>query len=75
MSESIPQLDLPGLQRRLDGLAVGQRLTIALADYRRLFGVNDVAQRRVAFFARGHGCRLDAAPSAITFHKTARSPR
>jgi hypothetical protein len=70
MSEDAAKIDLAALQRRLDALRVGEHLTIAASDYRRLFGIDDVAQRRVAHFARGHGCRLDAAPSVIRFHKT-----
>lgn len=71
MNDPRPILTLVGLQRRLDELGVGQRLTVAIGDYRRLFGENSVAQGRLENFARGHGCRFDAGPSSITFEKTA----
>ncbi len=74
MTEPLPHLNLPGLQNRLDALKVGQQLTIGIADYRRLFGVNDVAGARLGNFAEGHGCRVDPRAAAIVFHKV-RRPR
>lgn len=75
IDDPIVEIDLAGLQRRLDALAVGEALTIAIATYRRIFGLNDAAQARLANFAKGHGCVTDAAPSMITFRKTKATPR
>lgn len=69
-AEPLAPIDLAGLQNRLDQLPVGQGLAISISDYRRLFGLNEVAAGRVANFAKGHGCVIDASPSLITFRKT-----
>lgn len=64
-------LSLPALQRRLDSLVAGQRLSISRADYRRLFGDPDdpEAQASLANFARGHGCEAEARTSVVVFEK------
>lgn len=69
MSQSLA-ITLPGLQARLDALEPGGRLTLGIGDYRRLFGVNDVGAERLALFAAGHGCEIQATPSSVTFRKT-----
>lgn len=72
MSQSLYQISLPALQRRLDALAPGARLALALSDYRRLFGSDDVGAARLAHFAQGHGCGIRATPSLIEFEKSAK---
>jgi hypothetical protein len=69
MTDPATLLSLAGLQRRLDDLALHQELAIAINDYRRLFGANDVAHARLANFAEGHGCRADPRISSIVFRK------
>lgn len=60
---------LPELQEKLDALAEGALLQISARDYRRLFGVNDVAADRLRHFARGHACVVSHADTAILFRK------
>lgn len=72
MTESTALLSLAGLQRRLNDLPVNQELTIAISDYRRLFGANDVARGRLDNFAVGHGCTVDPRVSSIVFRKVRR---
>ncbi len=69
MTEPLPHLSLAGLQRRLDALTIGDQLTIGIGDYRRLFGLNDVATGRLDNFAEGHGCKVDPRLASITFRK------
>jgi hypothetical protein len=69
MSETPPQLTLPGLQRLLDALAKDSCITLAISDYRRLFSVNDLAQARMRNFASGHGWVAEATPTSLSFRK------
>ncbi len=66
-----PSMDLPGLQRLLDTLYLGDHLTISRSDYRRLFGIDDVALSRLTHFAEGHHCAFEPGESSITFRKAA----
>lgn len=75
MSTPAKQIDLPGLQSRLDALRDGEHLSLAIADVRRIFGLNDIATERMTNFAIGHGCVAIAAPSMITFRKLGASRR
>lgn len=65
-------LDLPALQNRLDALAAGGTLSVASAQAERLFGVKDVALRRLELFAAGHRCAIDVKPGTVTFRKEVR---
>jgi hypothetical protein len=73
MSEDLKPLSLAGLQQRLDSLAADQELAIALSDYRRLFGLNDIAHARLDNFAQGHDCTAHPRVSAIVFRKVSTS--
>lgn len=66
---SLRAIDLPGLQNRLDGLAVGERLAVSGPTIQRLFGVNHIASERVEHFAVGHGCIAKAQDDSIVFYK------
>lgn len=69
MTEPLPRLSLTGLQHRLDTLKMGEQLTLGIGDYRRLFGLNDVAAGRLSNFAEGHGCTVDPRVAAVVFRK------
>ena len=69
MTEALKPLSLAGLQTRLNHLGIGQELAIAISDYRRLFGVNDVGEARLENFAVGHGCSVDPRVTDIVFRK------
>ena len=69
MTEPLPRLSMTSLQHRLDALKINDELTIGIGDYRRLFGVNDVATARLSNFAEGHGCTVDPRIAAVTFRK------
>lgn len=73
IAEPPAPLSLTGLQRILDRLQVGEQIAIAITDYRRMFGENDLSQARLENFAQGHGCRIDAGPSSVTFRKVRRT--
>jgi hypothetical protein len=46
-------LGLPELQEQLHHLIEGGIFQISVRDYRRLFGVNDIATERLCHFAKG----------------------
>jgi hypothetical protein len=62
-------LNLPGLQRLLDQLAVGEELAIAEKDVVRLFGINDVMHARIRGFASGHRCTPIFVDGSLVFRK------
>jgi hypothetical protein len=62
-------LTLADLQKQLNQLQPGEKLTIAGSTYHRLFGDNDLARMRLDHFARGHGCAVHQFDHAATFHK------
>jgi hypothetical protein len=74
MTKPMP-LNLVGLQSRLDALDVGGQLAIATADFRRLFGVNDLGEAHLLNFAAGHGCAVEPRISSIVFRKMSKKPR
>lgn len=49
---------LPLIQQQLDRLAVGNEFALRQSEVERLFGIDDVADTRLANFARGHGCSV-----------------
>lgn len=69
MDAKVAKITLPGLQNRLDALSPGEQLGLAIDSYRRLFGENDIAQRRLVHFAKGHGCSTDVGPAVVVFRK------
>jgi hypothetical protein len=69
MSNSPTLLSLAGLQRRLNDLPLHQELAIAINDYRRLFGGDELGHGRLDNFALGHGCTADPRISSIVFRK------
>ncbi|HET9159903.1 MAG TPA: hypothetical protein VFN88_04770 [Caulobacteraceae bacterium] len=67
--ETATTLTLPGLQKELDRLRRGERLTIAGSTCHRLFGDDSLARERLDHFASGHHCSAIAFDGAVTFHK------
>jgi hypothetical protein len=72
MSVGAPEIDLRGLQRRMDDLQIGGTFTLSISDYRRMFGRDERASGRLSLFARCHGCRVEGTWKSITFQKTSR---
>jgi hypothetical protein len=68
-------ITLPQLDRKLDSLTEGAWLEITRDDYERLFGLNDVAIRRLRHFANSHACVASFADSIVLFRKKARLQR
>ncbi len=75
MSALRPNFTLPELEHRLDELAEGALLQISQRDYRRLFGVNDVASERLLHFAKGHACVTSHSDGAILFRRKLKGER
>jgi hypothetical protein len=69
MSTLRANFTLPELQERLDRLAKGAVFEVSAWDYRRLFGVNDVAAARLRRFARLHACVASHGDKSIVFRK------
>ena len=69
-ADDVRPLTVAGLQRLLNSIAVGDQLTVSLAEIRRLFGTDDAGAGRLAHFARGHGCSLAPSPTQVIFNKT-----
>lgn len=60
---------LPELEQELSGLQIGAVHALMRHDYERLFGENDVAQRRLRNFAKSHDCVASFADGRILFRK------
>jgi hypothetical protein len=60
-------LTLPVLQMRLDQLMSGQSLNLPMAEVERIFGLNDVASRRINNFAKGHNCAFAWLETGVQF--------
>lgn len=62
-------LSLPRLQVHLDNLRGAQSLTLARSQIERLFGHNDVAERRLSRFAQSHKCIVAHSDNCVVFQK------
>ena len=63
------QWTLPMVQERLDELFPDPRFALSPVDCERLFGLNDVAARRIVRFAEGHQCDVIFTPRETVFRK------
>ena len=63
---------LPLLQEALDDLSAWAEFRLPQGSMIELFGINDVATRRIARFARGHSCDILFGPNGVTFRKLAK---
>jgi hypothetical protein len=60
---------LPLVQDQLDDLASGQDFTLTKDEYVRLFGLDDVAARRIRRFADSHCCHTFFDGRQLIFRK------
>ena len=65
-------LSLPRLQIHLDRLRGTESLTLARRQIERLFGHNDMAERRLSRFAQSHHCIIAHSDNCVVFQKVPR---
>ena len=66
-----PDFTLPRLESLLQELDEGRSIALARRQVDALFGLNDVGAERLMRFAKGHGCIIAHADSAVVFEKRA----
>jgi hypothetical protein len=62
-------LSLPRLQIHLHGLRGEQTLAVSAREIERIFGHNDMAERRLSRFAKSHKCIIAHTDNCVVFQK------